>query len=157
MGPAYFCLYYSILFLFVLPQEPHNITRFSIREDSTSDFFLVDSVTGAVSLKRSLLKDTKESYEVTWLQLAIKTQLTQNMCIAFLQRWTNVEDVRPTLYKCYTNVLYMLGMRFGEYLVNIYHTWSSIMALKDFLIYFSFFYFSNTLKLKFQSQHLETK
>ena len=27
----------------------------------------------------------------------------------FMQCWTNVEDVGPTLYKCYTNVLCLLG------------------------------------------------
>ena len=34
---------------------------------------------------------------------------TQNICITFMQCWTNVEDVGPTLYKCYTNVLCLLG------------------------------------------------
>ena len=29
----------------------------------------------------------------------------------FVQCWTNVEDVGPTLYKCYTNVLCLLGRR----------------------------------------------
>ena len=28
---------------------------------------------------------------------------------AFVQCWTNVEDVGPTLYKCYMNVLCLLG------------------------------------------------
>ena len=32
------------------------------------------------------------------------TQQIQNICITFMQYWTNVEDVGPTLYKCYTNV-----------------------------------------------------
>ena len=27
-----------------------------------------------------------------------------NTCITFVQCWTNVEDVWPMLYKCYTNV-----------------------------------------------------
>ena len=36
---------------------------------------------------------------------------TQNICITFVQCWTNVEDVGPTLYECYTNVLYLLGGR----------------------------------------------
>ena len=35
----------------------------------------------------------------------VYTQQTQNICITFIQCWTNVEDVGPTLYKCYTNVL----------------------------------------------------
>ena len=35
-------------------------------------------------------------------------QQTQNMCITFVQCWTNVEDVGPMLYKCYTNGLCLL-------------------------------------------------
>ena len=37
-------------------------------------------------------------------------QQTQNICITFIQCWTNVEDVGPALYKCYTNVLCLLGV-----------------------------------------------
>ena len=37
------------------------------------------------------------------------SQQTQNICMTFVQRWTNVEDVGPTFYKCYTNVLCLLG------------------------------------------------
>ena len=37
------------------------------------------------------------------------SQSTQSICITFIQCWTNVEDVGPTLYKCYTNVLCLLG------------------------------------------------
>ena len=37
------------------------------------------------------------------------TRHTQNICITFIQCWTNFEDVGPALYKCYTNVLYLLG------------------------------------------------
>ena len=36
-------------------------------------------------------------------------QQTQNICITLVQCWTSVEDVGPTLYKCYTNVLCLLG------------------------------------------------
>ena len=36
-------------------------------------------------------------------------QWTQNICITFVQRWTNVEDVGSTMYKCYTNVSRLLG------------------------------------------------
>ena len=36
-------------------------------------------------------------------------QQTQNICITFVQRRPNVFDVGPTLYKCYTNVLRLLG------------------------------------------------
>ena len=36
-------------------------------------------------------------------------QQTKNICITLIQCWTNVFDVGPTLYKCYTNVLCLLG------------------------------------------------
>ena len=32
-------------------------------------------------------------------------------CITFIQRWTNVGDVGPMLYKCFTNVSCLLGGR----------------------------------------------
>ena len=35
-------------------------------------------------------------------------QQTQNISITFIQCWTNVEDVGPTLYKCYLNALCLL-------------------------------------------------
>ena len=31
------------------------------------------------------------------------------ICITFVKYWTNVEAVKPTLYKCYTSVLCLLG------------------------------------------------
>ena len=34
---------------------------------------------------------------------------TQHNCIPFLHRLPNVFDVVPTLYKCYTNVLCLVG------------------------------------------------
>ena len=37
-------------------------------------------------------------------------QQTQTFCITFVQRRPNVFDVGPTLYKCYTNVVCLLGM-----------------------------------------------
>ena len=36
-------------------------------------------------------------------------QQTQNICKPFVQRRPNVFDVGPTLYKCNTNVLRLLG------------------------------------------------
>ena len=38
------------------------------------------------------------------------TQQAQNICIIFIQRRPNVFDVGPTLYKCYTDVLCLLGI-----------------------------------------------
>ena len=44
------------------------------------------------------------SYHAAWV-----CPVNTNICITFVQCWTNVEDVGPTLYKCYTNVLCFLG------------------------------------------------
>ena len=41
--------------------------------------------------------------------LPVVSQQTQNICITFIQCWTNVDNVGLTLYKCYTNVLCLLG------------------------------------------------
>ena len=41
--------------------------------------------------------------------LEMSSQQTQNICIAFVQRRPNVFDADPTLCKCYTNVLCLLG------------------------------------------------
>ena len=44
------------------------------------------------------------------LRLSVYAALPgQNICITFMQRRLNVFDVGPTLYKCYTNVLCLLG------------------------------------------------
>ena len=37
------------------------------------------------------------------------SQQTQNICITFVQRRSNVFGAGPSLYKCYTNVLCLLG------------------------------------------------
>ena len=48
----------------------------------------------------------------------------------FMQCWTNVEDVGPTLYKWYTNVLYLLGRRTFSQTLYIYsmlvQCWASV-------------------------------
>ena len=57
----------------------------------------------------------------------------------FMQCWTNVEDVGPTLYKCYTNVLCLLGRRTFFQTLYIYsmlvQCWASVadvcLALKQ--------------------------
>ena len=43
-----------------------------------------------------------------------RSQQTQNICITFVQRRPNVFDVGPALYKCYTNVLCLLGWHKDE-------------------------------------------
>ena len=39
-------------------------------------------------------------------------QQTQNICITFVQRRPNVFNAGPTLYKCHTNVLCLMGLLF---------------------------------------------
>ena len=45
---------------------------------------------------------------VGWGVVVTPSRKTQNICITFVQCWTNVFNVGPTLYKCYTNVLFFL-------------------------------------------------
>ena len=47
-------------------------------------------------------------------------QRTENICITFVQRGPNVFDVGPTFYKCYTNVLWVLGLSIGPRLPRNY-------------------------------------
>ena len=65
----------------------------------------------------------------------------------FMQCWTNVENVGPTLYKCYTNVLCLLGCRrtFSQtfYIYSmLLKCWASVadvgLALKQHWINVSF-------------------
>ena len=48
--------------------------------------------------------DHNETLAFSRLILSLKSIPSKNICITFIQCWSNVEDVRPTLYKCYTNV-----------------------------------------------------
>ena len=41
--------------------------------------------------------------------ISTASQQTQSIWITFVQCWTNVENVGPTLYTCYTNMLRLLG------------------------------------------------
>ena len=47
-------------------------------------------------------------------QTSCFSQQTQNICITFVQRRPNVFDVGPTLYKCYKNVLCLLGLNAAQ-------------------------------------------
>ena len=42
-------------------------------------------------------------------------QRAQHICLTFVQRRPNVFDVGPTLYKCYTNALCMLGIYLDDF------------------------------------------
>ena len=46
----------------------------------------------------------RDSVSHPTFQLQVVSQQTQNICLTFVECWTNVADAGPTLYKCYTNV-----------------------------------------------------
>ena len=46
--------------------------------------------------------------------MMLLSRYTQNICITFIQCWTSVFDVGPTLYNCYTNVSCLLGCLLGN-------------------------------------------
>ena len=50
--------------------------------------------------------NTKHLYNIYTM---LDQRQTQKNCIRFKQCWTNVEDIEPSLYKCYKNVLCLLG------------------------------------------------
>ena len=60
--------------------------------------------------------------------LLLGTQQTQNICITFVQCWTNVEDVGPTLYKCYANVLCLLGIQHESFALLLWSTNTQVMS-----------------------------
>ena len=70
------------------------------------------------------------------------TQQRQTICISFIQCWTNVKDVGPTLYKWYRNVMCLLGRRLktmAQCRVNHEICWPSIESMRsnDRISYFS--------------------
>ena len=46
-------------------------------------------------------------------------QKTQTICITFVQRWPNVFDVSPALYKSHANVLCLLGSSWPWLITNV--------------------------------------
>ena len=57
-----------------------------------------------------------------WYKLTSQDgEQTQNICIIFIQCWTNAEDVGPSLYKCYTNILCLLGRSVQNHSLKLYH------------------------------------
>ena len=60
---------------------------------------------------RSCGREVEHNSESESTSNILDVQQTQNICITFIQRRLNVCDVSPTLYKCYTNVLCLLGRR----------------------------------------------
>ena len=53
------------------------------------------------------------------------SQQTQSICITIVQCWANVEDVGPTLYKCYANGSKTLGRRCKNVIQMVCVCWAS--------------------------------
>ena len=51
----------------------------------------------------------KQNMCVTFIQYWTNVEETQNICLTFIQYRPNVFDVGPILHKCQTNVLCLLG------------------------------------------------
>ena len=67
--------------------------------------------TGTVIMPESVPDNRRTAIEVCHTDILSRlTQHTQYICITFVQRRPNVFDVGPALYKCYTNVLCLLGL-----------------------------------------------
>ena len=80
--------------------------------------------------------------ETAWPKLVLTCPVNTKHLYDFMQCWTNVEDVEdvgPTLYKCYTNVLCLLGRQTFSQTLYIYsmlvQCWASVadvgLALKQ--------------------------
>ena len=59
-------------------------------------------------LRATLLSVHFEENHKATPAISTSSQSARNICITFVQCWTNVEDVGPALHKCYTNVLCLL-------------------------------------------------
>ena len=66
---------------------------------------MIDLYTCIVGLRSALSMCLQHNLDA----VLVFSQQTRNICMTFAQCWTNVEDVVPTLYKCYTNILCLLG------------------------------------------------
>ena len=75
------------------------------------------------------LEDCSKANLSCYLVHIATTQQTQNICITFVQCWTNVKDVGPTLYKSYTNVLCLLGKRSVCVLTRLCYSRDRLLSL----------------------------
>ena len=69
-----------------------------------------------------LLRDVETALPQVCIYIPVNTKHLYD----FMQCWTNVEDVGPTLYKCYTNVLCLLGQDFLSNIVHLFNVGSML-------------------------------
>ena len=98
----------NVIHMFCVFWEKISTTSLQIRQKRVSTYLLTFS-------RYRACNENASTVLLTWL---MSTQQTQNICIAFVQCWSNVEDVGPTLYKCYTNVLCFLGKYINHWSAN---------------------------------------
>ena len=58
------------------------------------------------------------NYTATFIYISLPSQQKQTIYITFMQRRLNIFDVGPKVYKCYTNVLSLLGWSSGRFTVS---------------------------------------
>ena len=121
---------------FIQVTATHNfkwvkITHFNLIWDKT---FANLDVQALISVPRTVIwSANKTDYlavkglippnKVMGLNQPLQSQLAHNICITFIQRWTNVFDVGPTLYKCYTNVSCLLGSYYRAKCISVNNKW----------------------------------
>ena len=76
---------------------------------------------------------TAGNVETAWPKLVLTCPVNTKHLYDFMLCWTKVEDVGPTFYKCYTNVLCLLGRRTFSQTLYIYPmlVWPSIKTALD--------------------------
>lgn len=68
---------------------PHNTTRFSLRSNQRSArFFLIDAVSGVISLKESILEDNAEKYDVSCFSSVTANDAGRDLTVEELE-WTH--------------------------------------------------------------------
>ena len=93
------------MFAYKIEQIRVNLTHFWVALAG------VNSFKQAIKTNAYQIKSDQDTYiprpsQPDQVQKAVcsKFSFCCNICITFVQCWTNGEDVGPTLYKCYTSV-----------------------------------------------------
>ena len=91
-------LFFLLLLFLFLQSQPSLRNSFLARVVDVFDDFTFEICNG-------------DAFKV-FMPKTVTSQQTQYICITVVQRRPNIFDVGPILYKCYTNVLRLLGSSF---------------------------------------------
>ena len=102
-----FTKYFFIIIRWIATRKGIIITCLAILLDTVYAFciffyYILSNI--SLSQRLKLYIHVQNVYEYVLNKL-----LNKFVLLLFVQCWTNVEGVGPTLYKCYTNVLCLLG------------------------------------------------